>query len=100
MTGGPGWRLSLAAREPDQAGRLRRFRDAHPAVDITPGDFHTIHAWIPAGGDRAAGREIVCHSLRELLDRLERVFRGPRTPPDAGLLPPEAGSGDAGERPG
>ena len=64
----------MAAREPDQAGRLWRFRDTHPQVDIMPGGFGTFHAWIPA---RDGGREVVGYTLRELLDELGRLFGGP-----------------------
>lgn len=77
MSGGPAWRLAMAAREPDQAGRLRQFREDHPEADITPGEFGEIHAWLPDGaGGRVNGREIVGRTLRELLDKLDRLDSG------------------------
>lgn len=78
-----GWRLALAAREPDQAGRLARFREAHPEVDIRPAEFGTVAARIPAkGGGRFDGREIFGRSLRELMDKLARIFPPAPEPPD------------------
>lgn len=67
------WVLALAAREPDQAGRLRRFRDAHPATEIRPADFGNCEAWTPAEGGEDGGRVVVGRSLRELLDKLEAI---------------------------
>ena len=63
----------MAAREPDQAGRLARFRDEHPDADLRPAEFGTCEAWLPDGN---GGRIIVGHTLRELLDKLERLDSG------------------------
>ena len=90
---GAAWRLAMAAKEPDQAGRLRRFRDEHPAVDICPGDFRTLHAWIPAGN--GSGREIVRHTLRELLDELDTAF----PPEDSGRGPHPPGAAPGSDQP-
>ena len=77
----PAWRIAAAAREPDQAGRLGRFRDEHPEAVIGPGEFKTLHAWIPGPAEHD-GREVVAHSLRELLDKLDACF--PPDPQDSG----------------
>ena len=51
--------------------RLARFRRAHPAITIRPGQFGTWEALVP----EAAGEGIIVrHTLRELLDRLEKLF--------------------------
>ena len=81
MTGGPGWRLAMAAREPEQAGRLRRFRDEHPDADLRPAEFDTCQAWLPDGN---GGRLIVGRTLRELLDKLEAIENEAADPPDTG----------------
>ena len=81
MSGGPGWRLAMAAREPDQAGRLLRFCDEHPGVHPKPAEFGACEAWIPSGN---GGRLIVGRSLRELLDKLERLDGEAPDAPDSG----------------
>ena len=71
-----GWRLTMAAREPDQIPRLCRFRDEHPTVVIGPGMGGTWMAVIPEpDGETVSAR----HTLRELMDKLDTVF-----PPDSG----------------
>ena len=70
MTGGPGWRLAMAAAEPDQAGRMRQFQDEHPDAELRPAEFDTCEAWLPGEN---GGRLIVGHTLRELLDKLDAL---------------------------
>ena len=87
MTGlGAGWRLAMAAREPDQAGRLARFMEQHPAVHISRGEFGAVRARIPdEDGGKYDGREIFGRSLRELMDKLHEVFPpGPEARPGGG----------------
>jgi hypothetical protein len=63
-------RLQLVPDEPDQVLRLARFRQEHPDVIIGDGGFGTWQARIPEpNGEIVATR----HTLRELLDRLDRL---------------------------
>ena len=80
MTGGPGWRLAMAAGEPDQAGRLRQFRDEHPDAVLRAAEFGNCEAWLPDGD---GGRLIVGRTLRELMDKLDRLEDGAPDPPDS-----------------
>ena len=71
--------LQLAADEPDQMPRLREFRAAHPGVIIGSGGFGTWQARIPeTNGETVA----VCHTLRELLDRLDELTGQHNDQPD------------------
>ena len=64
-----GWRLAMAVREPDLAGRLLK---VNGKVDIEPGPGEGMcQAWIP---HRTGGRVIVRRSLRALLDTLDEIF--------------------------
>jgi hypothetical protein len=84
-----GWRLALAAKEPDQAGRLARFREDHPEIDIEPAEFGAVRALIPdQDGGKYDGREVFGRSLRELMDKLHEIF------------PPGAEAQPGGDRPG
>jgi hypothetical protein len=85
MVNTAGWRLALAAKEPDQAGRLARFREDHPDVTIESAEFGTIRALI---GGKYDGREVFGRSLRELLDKLQEIF------------PPGSETQPGGDRPG
>jgi hypothetical protein len=70
-----GRHLGLAPKEPDQVIRLHRFRQDHPAVIIGDGGFGTFQALIPEeNGETVITRYI----LRELLDKLDDLFRPPR----------------------
>ena len=74
------WRMAAAAREPEQAGRLTRFRNEHPEViigDLGFGRVWQAH-WPHANGETVTSR----HTLRELLDRLDECF--PPDPQDSG----------------
>jgi hypothetical protein len=63
-------RLQLVPDEPDQVLRLARFRQEHPGVIIGEGGFGTWQARIPeANGETVTTR----HTLRELLDRLDKL---------------------------
>jgi hypothetical protein len=63
-------RLQLVPDEPDQVLRLARFRQEHPGVIIGDGGFGTWQARIPeTNGETATTR----HTLRELLDRLDKL---------------------------
>jgi hypothetical protein len=63
-------RLQLVPDEPDQVLRLARFRQEHPAVIIGEGGFGTWQARIPeTNGETVTTR----HTLRELLDRLDKL---------------------------
>lgn len=74
MTDAPMWsRLGLMPDEPEQSGRLRRFRAAHPNVIIGDGEFGTFQARIPEeNGETFTTR----YSLRELLDKLDELLGG------------------------
>ncbi len=71
MTRAAAWMAALGAGEPDQAGRLARFRASHPDVIIGGAGFGTWQALAPQPhGEQVFTR----YSLRELLDKLYEVF--------------------------
>ena len=86
MSGSPAWpprlALHLVPDEPGQVLRLARFRHEHPDVIIGPGEFGTWQARIP----EAAGETVTTrYTLRELLDRLDRLTREHRDQPGGEL---------------
>jgi hypothetical protein len=72
-------RLQLVPDEPDQVLRLARFRQEHPGVIIGDGGFGTWQARIPEpDGETVTTR----YTLRELLDRLDKLTADQRGQPD------------------
>ena len=71
--------LRLVEQEPDQVPRLLAFREAHPEVIIGDGGFGTWQARIPEpDGETVTTR----YSLRELLDRLDKLMAEHRDQPE------------------
>jgi hypothetical protein len=66
-----GWRT--VCDEPDQIGRLARFRAEYQHVIIASGEFGTWQARIP---ETSGETIIVRHRLVELLDRLSEMLGG------------------------
>jgi hypothetical protein len=62
--------LSIVPDEPDQVIRLARFRLEHPDVIAGPGEFGTWQALIPEPDGETV---ITRHTLRELLDKLDKL---------------------------
>jgi hypothetical protein len=74
LTGGTRPPLSIVpgGAEPDPVARLQQFRAAHPEVIISPGEFGTIQALIPAPDGETV---ITRYTLAELLDKLAELTR-------------------------
>ena len=73
--------LRLAREEPDQVLRLQEFRVAHPQVIIGDLGFGVWQACIPEPhGEHVISR----YTLRELLNKLDKLTERHRSQPDSG----------------